>query len=57
MVPVRPTVLDLKLRAPTIPALPAAKLPDPMADIAQQAQCLLDAAQGGLPFCELYAKP
>ena len=55
MVPVNPAVPPLKLRPPPIPA--AAKLPDPIADFAQQAQCLVDAAAGGLPFCEQCAKP
>lgn len=55
MVPVGPAVPPMKLRPPALPAVP--KLPDPITDLAQQAQCLVDAAAGGLPFCEQCAKP
>ena len=55
MVPVTPSAPPLKLRPPPAPATP--KLPDPITDFAQQAQCLVDAAAAGLPFCEQCAKP
>lgn len=55
MVPAPPATPPLKLRAPAAPQAP--KLPDPIADFAQQAQCLMDAARDGLPFCEQCAPP
>jgi hypothetical protein len=33
-----------------------AKAVDQVQDLAQQAECLIDAARDGLPFCELCAK-
>lgn len=55
MVPAASSTPALKLRPAAPPAAP--KLPDPIADFAQQAQCLVDAAAAGLPFCEQCAKP
>ena len=52
--PTIPGPPPLKLRAPTLPP-EIAKIADPIQDLVQQAECLVDAARDGLPFCELCA--
>jgi hypothetical protein len=53
--PAKPGPPPLKLRPPTLPP-EIAKAVDQVQDLAQQAECLIDAARDGLPFCELCAK-